>query len=158
MNIFATFPCPIRSAQYLDDKRVIKMILENAQMLSAAAHRHGVWRESLYKVAYQNHPCTLWVGDSISNVLWLYKHSIALNDIYMSNISFAEHKSMGVIREAVSLMIGHVHELGLTPFANCTPYKFEQSCVHELYKKFMEEKWANDARKPTWKGRENYGY
>ena len=33
MNIFATSPCPVKSAEILDDKRVIKMILESAQIL-----------------------------------------------------------------------------------------------------------------------------
>ena len=34
MNIFATSPCPVESARFLDDKRVNKMILESAQMMA----------------------------------------------------------------------------------------------------------------------------
>jgi hypothetical protein len=33
LNIFATSPCPVKSAQILDDKRKVKMILESAQIL-----------------------------------------------------------------------------------------------------------------------------
>lgn len=49
MNIFATDPCPIKSAQFLDDKRVIKMILESAQMLCTALHQLGYDKEIPYK-------------------------------------------------------------------------------------------------------------
>jgi hypothetical protein len=36
MNIFVTSLCPRISAQVLDNKRVVKMVLETAQLLSAA--------------------------------------------------------------------------------------------------------------------------
>lgn len=41
MNIFASFPCPKQSAQYLDNKRVIKMILESAQLLFTALYKNS---------------------------------------------------------------------------------------------------------------------
>jgi hypothetical protein len=36
MNIFVTSDCPKLSAQALDNKRVVKMVLETAQLLSTA--------------------------------------------------------------------------------------------------------------------------
>lgn len=38
MNIFFSDECPVKCAEYLDDKRVIKMILETGQMLSTAIY------------------------------------------------------------------------------------------------------------------------
>ena len=64
MNIFVTDEDPVKSAQTLCDKHVVKMVLESAQMLSTA------WRQwdpeaseerGLYKAAHPNHPCTKWV-------------------------------------------------------------------------------------------------
>lgn len=42
MNIFVTSPCPIESAQYLDNSRVNKMILESCQMLFTALSYHNI--------------------------------------------------------------------------------------------------------------------
>ena len=41
MNIFASYPCPKQSAQFLDNKRVIKMILESAQLLFTAIYQNS---------------------------------------------------------------------------------------------------------------------
>ena len=41
MNIFATHDCPIESARWLDDKRLIKMILESAQLLCNALNHYN---------------------------------------------------------------------------------------------------------------------
>lgn len=41
MNIFASYECPIKSAQYLDTLRCNKMILESAQILSTVLFEHG---------------------------------------------------------------------------------------------------------------------
>lgn len=44
MNIFATDVSPVACAKALDDKRVVKMVLETAQMLSTAMHMHNAPR------------------------------------------------------------------------------------------------------------------
>src|SRR4029077_5191734 len=50
MNIFATSPDPIRSAQALDDFRLNKMIVESCQILSAALHITGRGTPDLYQL------------------------------------------------------------------------------------------------------------
>lgn len=83
MNIFYLDPDPQICAQYHNDKHVVKMILESAQLLSTA-HRvlDGVKvnkryvisdrRESgLYKATHINHPSAIWVRQSIKNYEWL---------------------------------------------------------------------------------------
>ena len=49
MNIFFLDKTPYKSAQYLCDKHVVKMILESAQMLSTAVQRYTGRMEELYK-------------------------------------------------------------------------------------------------------------
>lgn len=82
MNIFATSSCPRDSAKNLDDKRVIKMALESAQMLSSAIQLAG--GSAPYKITHPNHPCSVWVRQSKENARWLYDHGIALCAEYSS--------------------------------------------------------------------------
>lgn len=89
MNIFVTDPCPVRSAQALDDVRVNKMITESLQMLGYAMVRHNV-PESLHPIKkcgkekfalhgpHRNHPCSIWAGNSAGNFKWLLDHTVAL--------------------------------------------------------------------------------
>jgi hypothetical protein len=94
MNIFYLDSDPQIVAQAHNDKHVVKMILETAQLLSTA-HRtidgaqeivkiHGrtrkLWKHPdpkldsiLYKATHINHPCSKWLRESKKNYEWLYK-------------------------------------------------------------------------------------
>lgn len=41
MNIFISSPSPTKSAKFLDNSRLIKMILETAQLLSTSLRFYG---------------------------------------------------------------------------------------------------------------------
>ena len=96
MNIFVLDRDPVVAAKMQCDKHVVKMILECAQMLSAAVdvnykiHLRGdVTKkpsEQLglpgYPPAHIKHPCTMWVRESSSNYKWLLKHMRALCNEY----------------------------------------------------------------------------
>ena len=90
MNIFYIDSNPIKAAEYMVDKHVVKMIVETAQLLSTA---HRVLdgkqvgktfvlsddRESvLYKATHINHPSAIWCRESNNNYNWLYCHFLAL--------------------------------------------------------------------------------
>ena len=82
MNIFYLDRHPIKAAQMMCDKHVVKMILESAQMLSTA-HRVCDGEDyanetGMYKMAHKNHPSTIWVRSSSENYVWLWKHMTAL--------------------------------------------------------------------------------
>ena len=90
MNIFVTDFCPIKSAQVLPDKHIVKMPLETCQMLSiVASKKWGYGFGDLprldgtpYKTekgAFRNHPCTIWAQQNWS---WLIRHGLALCDEY----------------------------------------------------------------------------
>lgn len=95
MNIFASDISPIISAQNLDDRRLVKMTLESAQLLSTTLG-------GPYKPTHQRHPCTLWVKEHPSHALWLYHHFLALSDEYTYRFDKI-HKSLitceGIFRE-----------------------------------------------------------
>ena len=90
MNIFVTDLCPIKSAQVLPDKHIVKMPLETCQMLSIVAsikwgHGFGDLPKldgTPYKTdkgAFRNHPCTIWAQQRWT---WLIRHGLALCDEY----------------------------------------------------------------------------
>ena len=102
MNIFALDTCPIKSAQFMCDKHIVKMAIEVAQILSTA-HRYldgihsveiingrkkKVWtlsddRENvLYKTTHINHPSTVWARQTNNNYNWLFCHFVAILDEY----------------------------------------------------------------------------
>ena len=76
MNIFVTDPDPRKCAQNLDDKRVIKMILESVQILSTAVTMNG--GTGIYRPTHQGHPCTKWAATCYKNWLWLFNHMCSL--------------------------------------------------------------------------------
>jgi Pyrimidine dimer DNA glycosylase len=109
MNIFYVDEDPVKAAECLVDKHVVKMILESAQLLSTA-HRvldgemtQGIrinletgksrkvkaWvlpdaREHvIYAATHMNHPSAIWCRQSVENYLWLVEHFFALMNEYI---------------------------------------------------------------------------
>lgn len=144
MNIFVSDACPIKSAEYLDDKRVIKMILESAQLMCTAAHAFGC--EAVYRSTHANHPCSIWVRHSRENYLWLLDHFDALCAEYTKR--YAKRHKCEDYRHLFAQYALLIPNLGRTPFVNCTNFK-NISDVHEAYKLCLQEKWKNDKKIPT---------
>ena len=73
MNIFVLSVIPREAAKYHCDKHVVKMILETAQLLYCA---HWVLDPdglppTAYKKTHPNHPCSIWIRESVENYRWL---------------------------------------------------------------------------------------
>ena len=103
MNIFYLDSNPVTAAQMHNDKHVVKMIIEYAQLMSTA-HRvldgelyYGLtkngrkikrWKLNsnmegiLYKASHINHPSAIWARSSNNNYNWLYCLFTALCDEY----------------------------------------------------------------------------
>jgi hypothetical protein len=65
MNIFWLDKDPAICAKYHNDKHCVKMILEYAQLLSAAHHVHSSpYKEHVYRMTHKGHPCTKYVCSS----------------------------------------------------------------------------------------------
>lgn len=99
MNIFLTSPDPVACAVALDDRRVIKMALETAQLLSVAIRLRCGYDElndDVYGMTHYAHPCARWARKSMGNFLWLVDHGLALCDEYRHRY-MKTHKSQGVI-------------------------------------------------------------
>ena len=62
-------------AKSLCDQHIVKMPLEEAQMLCTALWHHApeyAEEHNLYKPVHQKHPCTLWAMETRSNYEWAF--------------------------------------------------------------------------------------
>lgn len=150
MNIFVSDPCPVKSAQYLDNRRVNKMILESLQLLSTAIHHYG--GNAPYKPTHYNHPATIWTRKNYWNALWLYKHFLALCDEYTKRYNKIHKCSQYSDQVYSQLYLIPAVGTNQTPFVNCTKFK-EIENVFEAYKIALQDKWEQDTIKgyePKW--------
>ena len=145
MNIFASSSCPFESAQNLDDKRVVKMVLESAQLLNNALPEH----ERFYKPTHINHPSSRWTSSNKANYSWLVDHFIALCMEYKKRYN----KVHACERFMPNITTHYIpYDSSSIEFDNCTPYK-DMKDVHMAYKLTLNDKWENDKRIPTFYGR-----
>jgi hypothetical protein len=135
MNIFILDEDPVRAAQMLCDKHVVKMCLETAQMLSTISG-------GPYKPTHANHPCTVWAKYSRSNYLWLYYHGMAIAEEYEFRYA-KEHKCKAVIHSLFEIPekipgIG----TGPTPFAQAMPDQYKNTNAVDAYRDYYMSKLA----------------
>jgi len=95
MNIFVLDTDPQKCAQYHNDKHVVKMILETAQLLCNVHHMTGN-SDVPYRLTHKNHPCSIWARQSTSNYEWLVKLGLELCYEYTKRYGKI-HKSQKVI-------------------------------------------------------------
>jgi len=155
MQVFATDPSPEKSAMALDDKRVIKMVLETAQIICTALHARGY--STPYKPTHQRHPVVLWAAESPHNISWLIYHHIALAKIY-EGFSGRTHKSY--------ISVGYIYSGMALPI--CEPFNFANAArrsdlnidfthiedTHEAYRLYLNARWKTDIRPPVWTNRQ----
>ena len=75
MNRFIIDYDVVSIAQSLCDQHIVKMPLEECQMLCTALWHHApeyAEENDLYKPVHQKHPCTLWAMHSRSNYEYAY--------------------------------------------------------------------------------------
>ena len=101
MNIFFLDENPETCAQYHNDKHVVKMILETAQLLCGVHHTTNHNTDHVpYKLSHKNHPCSIWVRSSLENYLWLCELGLELCKEYTYRYG-KKHKSQQVIEWCV---------------------------------------------------------
>jgi len=143
MNIFATDPCPVKSVLYLDNKRLVKMCLESAQMLSTAIWYHG-GTDYPYKPTHVNHPCSKWVRETRYNYLWLFLHFEGLCQAYKQKYN-RTHKCYSYF-EIFFNNAKLIPDGKLTDFVNCTRSESlgvdftKEKDVHIAYRKYLKAK------------------
>jgi hypothetical protein len=174
MNRFILDKDPITAAQQHCDKHVVKMILEEAQMLSTA-HRiiDGIevagksktgrnvkrWKlederdNSLYQATHVNHPCTQWSMQTNNN----YKWSVGLLEALLNEYTYRygkKHKC-GELFDMLTILPRNIPFGPLTEFPQAMPDECKRADPVDGYRDYYINhkarfaKWTNRLT-PDW--------
>lgn len=137
MNIFVLDKDPTIAAQYHNDKHVVKMILETAQLLCTAHHvlSSDDKPDNLYKVTHKNHPSAVWVRESLANYIWLYNLFIELGKEYTFRYN-KQHKTIQKLKDTLAIPPNNISFSGLTEFKLAMPNEFKLSDSVESYRNY----------------------
>jgi hypothetical protein len=174
MNIFYLDPNPRTCAEMHNDKHVVKMILEYAQLLSTA-HRvldgdvivglsktgrkqtRYVLPDSrdalLYSATHLNHPSAVWARKSNLNYDWLYVMFVELMNEY--TYRYGKVHATDRLKLALSRAPSNIPKGEFTPPTPAMPDEFKVSDVAESYHKYyigskrVMSRWT-DRPMPKW--------
>jgi len=170
MNLFACDLNPVKAAQCLPDKHVVKMCIENAQMLAVAlGPKHGYgWGQIRKKDgtpyserSHFNHPSTVWVRSSYNNTAWAIVHGLSLCSEYMFRYGKI-HASVIAHLDAKSLFHANVGSLSLwkhvDSFSRAMPEEIKTNTSItdvDAYREYLVlhkpwASWKSEERKPRW--------
>ena len=85
MNRFVIDHHPTAIAKQLCDQHIVKMPLEEAQMLCTSLWHHApeyAEEKGLYKPVHKKHPCTLWAMRSQANYVYAFNLYAAMLQEY----------------------------------------------------------------------------
>jgi len=154
MNIFVLDENPQIAAQMHNDKHVVKMILETAQLLCGVHHMTDSQYVRPYKLSHKNHPCSIWSRECIENYVWLCDLGLSLCEEYTYRYG-KRHKSQDVIEWCLVHKPNLSNNKDLTPFALAMPDECKVNSAVESYRLYYitHKKslgtWKN-RNKPEW--------
>jgi len=150
MNIFVLDKDLKKCAEYHNDKHVVKMILEQNQILCSVHHVMGSDLNIRYRLTHKNHPCSIWARECLENYIWLCDFTLELCKEYSYRYG-KRHKSQDVVEWAI-LNTPNLKSLGrLTDFALAMPNEYKTDCAVESYRNY----YINDKQHlASWKNRE----
>jgi len=160
MNRFVLSTDPVEAARFHNDKHVVKMILEEAQMLSTAHHLLNETMseqvsQSIYRPTHKNHPCSVWIRESRSNYNWAYTLFQELCKEYTFRYG-KMHKSWSLSSFLKDAPLS-LPEKGLTTFPQAMPDYCKRTSAVDAYQAYylMEKssiaKWTNRPVPDWWK-------
>lgn len=165
MNLFVSDPCPVVSAQALDDKRIRKMVLETAQLLCTVIPQRLVLNNDqlllMYRSTHVRHPITHWCGDAPENLLWTYRHYQALSIEYGHRFN-KPHKTI------TQFAVVFAELFASFGFETPLPANFQNNArsiergidfshienVHEAYRQYLTTRFNTDKLTPQWTNRQ----
>lgn len=136
MNIFYFTKNTKLNSKILDDKRVVKMVLETTQLLSNVLFLYN--KKNPYKPTHLKHPCTIWASESRNNWLWLKKYGLNLCKEYTKRFH-KTHKCEKIIK---SMSCPPIKNRNFTQPKQCMPdiYKCNKS-TRAYLKYYIGEKF-----------------
>lgn len=150
MNIFFLDFDTKKCAEYHCDKHVVKMILETAQLLCGSHHMvNNPISDIPYKLSHKNHPCAIWVRESLSNYLYLCDLGLELCKEYTYRYG-KRHKSQDIIEWCLSNK-PLIKDIGFTTPPKAMPDEYKVDDVIESYRNYYIGAKKEFAK---WKNRE----
>lgn len=160
MNIFFLDNDPKLAAQYHNDKHVVKMVIETAQLLSTA-HRFNDgemyiddssgrkikrWKlndsrdDVVYKATHLNHPSNIWARATVGNYKWLYELFVNLCDEYTYRYG-KKHLTDIKLREVLSSPPSNISSDSIEDIPQAMPDYCKMKNAVDAYRKYyLEEK------------------
>jgi len=135
MNIFVLDRDVRKCAEYHNDKHVVKMILESAQLLCGVHHMVEENTDEVpYRLSHKNHPCSIWARENISNYLWLCELGLELCKEYSYRYG-KRHKSQDVI-EWCLINLPNIPEEDFTEPPKAMPEEYKVDDVVQSYRNY----------------------
>jgi len=151
MNIFILDRDVKKCAVYHNDKHVVKMILETAQLLCGVHHMTNFNVQNIpYKLSHKNHPCSIWCRENLSNYFWLCELGLELCKEYTYRYG-KRHKSQDVIEWCVT---NHppIPEGKFTEPPKAMPDQYKNGSVVDSYRQYYigeKKSFSNWKNRPT---------
>jgi hypothetical protein len=163
MNIFVLDADPLVAAKYHNDRHVVKMILESAQLLSTAHHvldgQAARRVRGILRPSHQSHPCARWARSNSGSYQWLHGLMGGLLSEYMAR--YGRQHVYGYPPKASLYTRLAVEPYGLPkgplpPFAQAMPLKYRRPDPVQAYRLyyFYEKShlacWRAPSSVPPW--------
>ena len=138
MNIFYFTNNPVLNSRLLDDKRLVKMILETTQLLSNGLFLNK--QKSVYKPTHLKHPCSIWASKSKANWNWLKKYGLELAKEYTRRYGKI-HKCEPIIKKmkCPKILNNYFYEP-----PQCMPVQYKSKYSSHAYKKYYINEKFNE--------------
>jgi hypothetical protein len=171
MNLFAVDHDPVKAAECLPSKLIVKMPLETCQMLAVNlgplylnwGHIRRKDGQPYGHKGFRNHPSTIWGRMTHENMAWMITHGLALcgeysrryGKVHASTIGLLDAKKLFEANTGLPLSVWRK----VTGFARAMPEKLKNdSAIDDVtayrlyvngYKAYAEWKRRPEA-KPSW--------
>jgi hypothetical protein len=155
MNLFITSSDPKICAADLDDRRMIKSILETALLLSTALRHYGFNHRALYRPTHIHHPVTKWVIKHRGNYEWALAYFKAACREYTKRFG-KTHKSCAMLPQLVAgkkvLPPGKRGKFQNSARNTSLGLDYTHLPPLKAYKAYLAAKW--DREEPRWTKRD----
>ena len=148
MNIFILDRDANKCAEYIDDIRLPKMILESTQMMASALYANRASDEEIpfvksgksrYGNAHPNHPCTIWAGKNYLNYCFLRDLAIAMCGSYTRRFGKI-HACEDPILDMGRLWNKFHYSEEMTPFVLAMPDEYKDKDAVKAYRAYYQSK------------------
>lgn len=153
MNIFFLDLNTKECAKMMVNSHVVKMILEHTQLLCSVHHIINSEYKPPYKLTHKNHPCAIWVRESLSNYLYLIELTLEICKEYTHRYG-KTHKCEQYVSE-LKENLPEIPDIGFTTPALAMPNEYKEKDPvtsyrnYYIYGKTKLHIWKN-REKPEW--------